>query len=272
MIVIEQKDGGLLLVRQRDHAATSGQIAHAWDAPNVFPPPSWKAVIDATARHDDGWRMLEDEPPLDARGTPYDFKRLPTEIHLQVWRKSVELIEPDKPLVSLLIAQHARWLYTHFSRETTQHELQISQRFIDQMTLLIAAHLQHLMTQPEEHRRAVAPENLQIARRLLSFFDFLSLWLIGAMGDAGFSEPVAFAGRQDIITLKRDARDSSLIHVQPWPFMQKSVRLEAVVRELEQKQFENSFELAAEMKATPARVLQWTLRPAASSHDAKPRP
>lgn len=267
MIVIEQGDGRLLLVRQRDHATTSAQIARAWDAPNAFTPQSWQAIVDATARHDDGWQLLEDEPPLDPKGKPYGFKRMPTESHLQVWRESVDLIEPDKPLVSLLIAQHARWLYTHFSRESTPHELQITQRFIDQMTMLIAGHLQHLMGQPNEHRKAVTAQNLQLARRLVAYFDYLSLWLLGAMGDSSFHEPVAFAERQEIITARMDKNDSSVIRLQPWPFSQKCVQLHTDVRELEQDQFDTSFELAAEMKATPVRALQWTLKPMQPSHE-----
>ena len=64
MIVVDEPDGSLLLVRQPHHAAMSAQIAAAWRRPAALSPGVWQRLLEAVRVHDDGWGPFDDPVPL----------------------------------------------------------------------------------------------------------------------------------------------------------------------------------------------------------------
>ncbi len=179
MIVVDQPDGSLLLVRQRDHAAASGLIAQAWRRPTLVASQTWDRQIEAVRRHDDGWSAAEQSPLLDPDGRPFDFKSIPTPQHVALWRRSIELAAQDDPYVALLIAQHARWLYTTVGQDRIEDQ-RTAQRFADETAARIDGFIEQLSTGSQAERAAVSPRGLGTARVLVAFFDALSLALVGA--------------------------------------------------------------------------------------------
>jgi len=257
LIVIEESDGPLLLVRQPDHAAACARIAMAWRRPQMISAEMWSRLIAGVRRHDDGWITAEQQPMLDKAGHPFDFKSIPMAMHVVVWRRSIDHIAND-PYAALLIAQHARWLYTHFSSANVIEQQRIAQVFCDELTGRIDGYLDQLTSGSPRERTAVEPHALEAARALLSFFDALSLVLIGSLPHFTESEVLAFADATTSLTIEV-CKDSVRIH--PWPFEANTWRLKTTATRLPHCTFEDSKDLARHMALHAPIQLEWTLQP-----------
>src|SRR5262245_50549913 len=171
-MIILPSQRSLLIFRQPDHAELSGRIAAAWRRPAPIPRSMWPRFVEAARLHDEGWREEEKAPTLDPEGCPYDFKSLPPSIHIEVWRRGVELARARDPYIGLLVAQHNRWLHEMLKAEFTSLTPDLLE-FPVQMEAVIERERSVLGSGTEDERSAVEPLALQRSRRLLSFFDGL---------------------------------------------------------------------------------------------------
>lgn len=222
MIVLPDAEG-LTLVRQRDHAALSAGAAQAWQRPAALGPRVWGHFIEALRRHDDGWDDAEERPPLDPQGCPFDFRNLPVELHTAVWRRSVELVEREHPYVGLLIAQHSRWLCVEYGDDLADSNRGTALGFVADMDDCVDARRRQLEAGDAEERLAAAPEALLAARKLFSFFDGISLRLLGAIR-MRVTEPLAFGGEAAVLDVEVAA---GAVSIHPWPFREPALDLEA---------------------------------------------
>ena len=95
MIVIDEPAGTLLCVRQPDHATTCAAMAQHWRWEGLLPAAMWPRVLTSLRVHDDWWKGVEDLLSLDAQGRPMDFLSMPTRLHVDIWRRSIELAAND---------------------------------------------------------------------------------------------------------------------------------------------------------------------------------
>ena len=259
MIVINDSDSWLL-VRQTDHAAMSARIARDWCRPNAFEPAIWDRFLAAVRRHDDGWINTERSPSLDPDGRPHDFKSIHTTEHVAVWRRSVDLAAEDDPYVALLVALHARWLYTHVDQGTVEEE-RIAQAFVDQITIRIDEFIGRLSVGSADLCDAVRPPNLAAAQSLLGFFDAFSLALIGGIDRFAATENLPFADRSSRLSISFDHGElhGAAVRLDPWPL--KVDRLEVSTRAdaLPRAPFQDSAQLIAAIRQTSPIELSWTL-------------
>src|SRR3712207_5465045 len=111
-MIVQPRDGGLLLVRQTDHAALSGGLAEDW-GDGVFARPGPRAsVLLAAARHDDGWRRWEERPRVNpATRRPYGFTEMPVEEHFTFYRDGIAGVIRDDLYAGLLVSMHLSGLY-----------------------------------------------------------------------------------------------------------------------------------------------------------------
>lgn len=197
------------VVNQPAHAAMSAQIAQAWLEPEVFAGPLWKAIVTATAVHDDGWKRTERD-----LSEPVDFKDIDSAEHAAIWRRSVSLAEQHGNLPAMLVALHARWLYTHHNRADVGDKA-VEQDLVNDLTHRIAAGMEGLPS-------AVSPAMLNDAQQLLAFFDGLSLALIGGIEPfASWPDAIFGSWRQ---TLNLGWTDEG-VTITPWPFTYDVVEL-----------------------------------------------
>ena len=111
-MILQERDGELLLFRQTDHALLPGAFATAWGR-DVVPPLSHRAsTLVAAARHDDGWAQWELEPRADREGRPVDFIHIPVDEHTQLYRRGIDLVEHEDAYAGLLVSMHGERLYT----------------------------------------------------------------------------------------------------------------------------------------------------------------
>ena len=257
MIVVTEPDNSLLIVRQPDHAVSSARMAQAWCRPDLIEPDMWPRFIEAVRRHDDGWAETEKLPPLDEQGRPLDFKTIHTTQHVRIWRRAVDLAARENAYVGLLVAQHARWLYTHVGRSGIEDKA-TAMRFTEELALRIDQTIRTLDGGTTSERDAVRPHHLSAARRLLTFFDHFSLALIGALPMLTRTEhPLAFGPRIEKLSI---TRTDANVQVTPWPFESGPWQLDVQATRLDQQQFTNPQKLALRIRQ-PKDKLVWTLNP-----------
>jgi hypothetical protein len=257
MIVVPEVNG-LRLVRQPDHARMSAEIAAAWRRPESFSPAIWGRFIEAARRHDDGWTEEERLPALAPDGSPCDFKNLHAGHHAAVWRRSIELAERRDPYQALLVAQHARWLYSAPPAGAPAADRRLDREFAAELEARIARLVERLSAGSPEERRAVSPAERLRARRLLGFFDVLSLSLLGALGPIRSTERLPCADREVGLGLRYSGAEAG---IEPWPFRRTAVRTLAPVIRLARRTFASPQDLAAEIERSPIRRAAWRLRP-----------
>lgn len=115
-MIVRRLDADLLLVAQDDHAALAGRIMAAWRAGGLPGHERRDRVLEATGRHDLGWRPVDSAPSIDPEsGTPYEFLNAPREVRQGVWSRALAVLAPQDPYVAALVAHHATAVYRRFT-------------------------------------------------------------------------------------------------------------------------------------------------------------
>jgi len=112
-VILSRVDGGLMVVRQTDHADQTGLFAHAWGNEDIAPVVEHHHPAELAARHhDDGWALWERRPSIDpATELPYQFLALPPREHLPLYRAGIERAAQHDPLAGVLVSMHGAGLY-----------------------------------------------------------------------------------------------------------------------------------------------------------------
>jgi hypothetical protein len=111
-MIIQERDGELLVFRQTDHALLSGAFAAAWGNETVPVPHRRESTVVAAFRHDDGWADWELRPTLDDEGRAVDFIHIPVREHVELYKRGIDLVEDEDPYAGLLASLHGERLYT----------------------------------------------------------------------------------------------------------------------------------------------------------------
>lgn len=261
MIIVDQ-DGQWLCARQPDHARLGGQLAQQWIKPAAMYDAVWRRFLQVVSTHDDGWLEAESQPGIDLTGRPFDFITLPTHQHIDIWRRGIDLAARRDVYQGLLVAHHARWLYTNYSNHPGPSEQAAAAGFIGELTQRIVEYLQLLRRGSREDRDAVEPARLATAAALLSFFDSFSLLLLGALPPPQRMRSVVFNGHQAAIDVRATESDAGIFLCGPWPFMADQLQVRCPVRIIPRDACKNAADLAARLAAAPPHEKTWHIKPA----------
>ena len=112
------------LITQPAHAELAGKMAAHWGneefavpghfAASADPERLRREVVLAVAEHDNGWWEWEADPPLSAEdGLPQSLGEVLENpvAGMERWRLGVPRLADRHPYASLLIGDHAYWLY-----------------------------------------------------------------------------------------------------------------------------------------------------------------
>jgi len=256
LIVVDSPKDHLLLVHQADHAAASGLIAQRWQRPGDVTVDIWQRFIEAVRRHDDGWAQEERQPRLGAGGRPLDFKSIQTSDHVAVWERTLDHLEEEDPFKAVVVAQHARWLYTHLGQENIEDQ-RAATDFVASLSQRITRCLVAVRAGNEEERCAVEPHALTRFRVLLGLFDRISLSLLGGLPWIRCIQKVAFGSFVTSISLQPVEGG---IRINPWPFSGGSWRLLTATRDLPQRKFTCEADLANKIRLAAVVQIQHHLR------------
>jgi len=109
MIVAETADG-LQFVTQPAHAALAGQFADRWGGDAVEPPDPAVALAIAAYAHDTGWRAYDRHPRLGDDGTPIDFREMPAEPWIDLYKEGIDAVVEMDRYAGLLVSMHGAGL------------------------------------------------------------------------------------------------------------------------------------------------------------------
>ena len=111
-MIVQERDGGLLLFRQTDHALLSGAFAAGWGNDRIPALSRPASTVVAAARHDDGWAEWELAPRIGKGGEPVDFIHIPVSEHVVLYKRGIDLVESEDDYAGLLASLHGERLYT----------------------------------------------------------------------------------------------------------------------------------------------------------------
>ena len=197
-MIVQRRDGQLLLIRQTDHAFLAGDLARHWGNATFAVPSPRDPLVFAAEHHDDGWLVWESAPRVDsATRRPYQFTSLPIAEHVGFYRAGIESVVARNPYAGLLTVMHLTGLYQmrfgtdrHMQPRTLpEDEDRLKSRVVDELSEQQQALRQDLPRQGVP-TTWLEPPHLWCNYRLLQVFDRLSLYFCVAPPRPSTLEPV----------------------------------------------------------------------------------
>jgi hypothetical protein len=124
-VIVVPEEGRLRIITQHDHAHLAAQILSLWRADGLPDHPRRADLLLAVREHDNGWREADSAPRADPEtGRPLDFRTVPREVRIELWRRGTARLAADRPWPALLITHHALALHRELrSEEPWEEEL-----------------------------------------------------------------------------------------------------------------------------------------------------
>jgi hypothetical protein len=218
-MIVQERDGCLMLFRQTDHALLSGEFAAAWGNDSIPAPAHREQTLIAASRHDDGWAEWELEPKLRPDGDPVDFIRVPVADHVTLYKRGIDLVESEDDYAGLVASLHGERLYTRpfypgmdpRFEHLMDEDLERAKRYIEgerrRQQRLVGALGEEALTDAEE------------GWRLLQVWDRLSLLVCMNPIREGMEQtfPPAASKDGDVRIVARGAEEGVLT-LDPYPF------------------------------------------------------
>lgn len=222
-----------------------------------------RELLQAIARHDDGWAEWEKHPGLDpALRRPLSFRELPLDETLANWEGSIQSAAEVGPLAAWAVAGHFAVLL-----ESSESDLDPSAsaawlaKTADRRKDWLAA-WQSL--NPALHSQSLAEEALLWLRA----FDVMSLWICSVCpvgGEEVSQWPEGYhIGPGQLLDTRiaadptADISESGIVTVAPWWFDAPELEIEAAAHIVPVREYQNTAELLA---AFEPHQLRWRLTP-----------
>lgn len=104
-MVVQPRTEALRCIAQVVHGRLSGAVAAAWSTASRASVSD--RLVDAIARHDDGWAPVDRTPIIDPRrSVPYDFMTLPVDERIAIYATGIDALEASDPLAATLASMH----------------------------------------------------------------------------------------------------------------------------------------------------------------------
>ena len=102
-MIVREKAGSFVLIKQHDHALASGLFAQHW-AQRPYPLAS---TLHAIAQHDVAWRGPDSSVRWNEEtGRPYSFLDYPAEEKVRAYGEGLDLLEAQDPYAACLCSMH----------------------------------------------------------------------------------------------------------------------------------------------------------------------
>jgi hypothetical protein len=141
-VIVREKGGSYVLIKQHEHGLISGEFARHWDG-SIRP---LKPTLYAIANHDIAWQTL-DEPVRwnEETGKPYSFMNYPIQPRLQAYEEGLNFLESQSPYAACLCSMHYAALVRGSELEVRfwQSEARRQRKIKDTMTWEGLGNLEH---------------------------------------------------------------------------------------------------------------------------------
>lgn len=262
----EHDPAGPFVISQVSHAWMAWQLASHWGN-RRFPRPAPKAEVSAAVLlHDSGWTEFDAEPTVDGDGRPRTFDRMVPELHLDIWRGSINRTSQHSRYAGLLVAAHFRSLAERkvedLLRRDDTAQARTVQRFLAEMERLEASWEEQLDVDPR-YQRALRGAGRVTNARLISACDTIAVVLCASMG---LPVTATVSGRDDqpVEVRLSDAGDGRC-RLDPWPLEGDALTLHCEARRLRSNRFRHPAALREALQTAPVERLTFILeRPSQS--------
>ncbi|MGB6325784.1 MAG: DUF3891 family protein [Methylocella sp.] len=228
-MMLLRKDGlDVIAVPQPSHAWLSGQMARAWGNAHFAAPMPYGEVCLAAEQHDIGWLDWEMRPALDAgTGLPQEFFRVPSKLHIALWREGVRRARVFGRYPALLVSLHADTIYAQYFNfsKASPESAETVRAFLDEQHRFQARTAASMRADPKLAEQA-SPQSIEHNRVLIAALDRMSLEICRGVKKEIKIPNVPTAGAATTELLMRPSAGEGLV-LDPWPFRTASVAVRA---------------------------------------------
>ena len=266
MILQEVRDQ-LVIIRQTDHAVLAGFFAREWGNELFKQPEPFESFRLAASEHDNGWREWELLPQIDPKTRlPYSFMSLPTEAHMELYRRGIDRVVKMDRYAGLLVNMHCHGLYDR-TRATIPG---FSAKYVKATEgELVSKFLQGLKLQQLRLKvdlRADAPtrdfaddKTVEVNARRLEALDRLSLYFcMGSQQDSGIEGvPVDVHGSE--VDWELRSHGNNIISLAPYPFRREPLQVSVLTRSVPKRLYVDSLDFQKTLGRAPYTAVKFTL-------------
>lgn len=266
-MIVARAGGGLRLVQQVHHQEQCGRLMAAWGNEAFSRTGWWDQVVDAAARHDEGWRAWEEHPQVMPDGMPRGFDAMEPDAHVAIHRGSAAAAAAAGDRVALLVGMHGAGLVMR--RLGIDGDMPPLAGRPEPMRALVRDHAADARA-----RRARLGEGAAMgewawtAYRVLQAIDLLSLYLTwrGLAGGETWSlrRVPTVPGDERGIEISVTPVDGFTCALDPWPFATDRVEAPVAARIIADRAYADDADLAAALAAAePVTLPMAAVRPSA---------
>lgn len=249
-----------MAISQASHAWLGWQLAEHWGNRTFNRPLPRAEVLAAVMLHDSGWADFDLDPGIDGDGRPRTFDRMEPEIHLDIWRRSVDRTAQHSRYAALLVASHfsdmAEVKCADLLERGNTAAARSAESFRAEMDRRRDAWVEALASD-SRYQDVLTGARRQSNADILMLTDRISVYLCGAF--AREFEVVAPTAGGGIEAVRLTAVDRTHWRVEPWPMEGDRVRLQCEGRLLSTTRFTSAEELKDALRRAPVERLSFTL-------------
>jgi hypothetical protein len=247
------------MIPQASHAWLAWQLAEHWGNRRFNRPLPRAEVLGAVMLHDAGWTDFDAAPGIDDAGRPRTFDRMPTDVHLDIWRRSVARAALHSRYAALLVASHfadmAEVKTGDFLARGDTAAARLAESFRAEMGRQQASWEETLATDAR-YQDCLNGWKRQSNADILTLADRVSVYLCGSL--ATEFEVVAPTDEGEWQTVRVTAVDRNRWRVDPWPMEGTTVRLQCEGRVLATTRFDSEEEFHTVLRRSPVERLNFT--------------
>ncbi len=257
-MILQERDGGLLLVRQTDHALLSGAFATAWGSASIPSLAHRSSTLVAAARHDDGWAEWELAPKADPDGRPVDFIHMPVADHVELYRRGIDLVEREDEYAGLLVSMHGERLYTRPFEPGMDPRIE---RLKGDDLRLATAYIEHEQNRQRRIAGGDPDADAEEGWRLLQVWDRLSLLVCMQPLREGTSRKLPpIATKNGDVNIEARATNAGDLVLDPHPFSADPIEFTVNATITDRKKWQGEAAFRREFRTARKRVLEFTCR------------
>jgi len=267
-VIIQEHADHLVIIRQTDHAVLSGHFARELGNEVFMQPEPVESFRLAAMEHDNGWDEWELLPGIDpVTFLPYSFMSIPTEEHIELYRRGIERVVKADRYAGLLVSMHCLALYDR-TRATMPG---FSAKYVkSQDSAMVTDFLQMLRLQQlrlkVDLRADPLTKNftdekwLQANAQRLEALDRLSLYFcMGPLeGSTIDAVPADYQGTEVDWDLQPEGGNAATL--EPYPFRRDPLEISILARRIPKRRYADDADFQKALSQASYFALKFTLR------------
>lgn len=240
-MICRPTEKGWFFITQPAHAWAAGQLAAAWDNPELYTPSPKEEVVIATSLHDIGWVEWDSAPRLHPDGRPVNFIETTLMETKLIWERAVQQVSLYNLYSALLVSMHTATIYRSRSARGADlnDQKQLAESFLETQIQTQEEIISKLKDHPV-YGPAVLASQKQLNYRILRICDLLLLAICTGLDtfNSGEIPDVPASNPKNMLTVRYKVDETeNTIFINPYPFCEPNFSLKIFGRRVDQKNF-----------------------------------